>query len=135
MYKKILIAVAPEHPESVAELLAAARTLAAPDARIEALSVVQAVPTYIEIEIPKSIYEKSRKEVAAKLDNALGDADDVERLVGIGTPSKEIVSFQKSGGHDLVVMRSHGPTMKDYVLGSTASRVVRNTPCSIHIIR
>lgn len=136
MYDKILIAVDPEHPETIGQLLEAARALAAPGAKLEALSVVQAVPTYLEIDIPKSIYEKSRKEVEAKLERALGDdAGDVARLVGIGKPSKEIASFQKDGRHDLVVLRSHGPAVKDYILGSTAARVVRNVPCSVHIIR
>lgn len=135
MYSKILIAVDPEHPETGAELLEAARALAAPDARIEALSVVQAVPTYIEIEIPEAIYAKSRKEVEAKLEHILGDADDIDRRVSIGKPSSEIVSVQKEGGHDLIVLRSHNPSVKDILLGSTAGRVVRSAPCAVHVIR
>ncbi len=137
MYHKILIAVAPDHPETVAELVRAARALAAPDAAIEALSVVLAVPTYIEIEIPKSIYEKSVQEVRAKLDADLAgvEADDIRRVVKIGNPAREIESCQKEGGHDLIVLRSHRPGMQDLLMGTTAGRVVRHAPCSVHVIR
>ncbi len=137
MYHKILLAVAPDHPETVGDLVQAARALAAPDAAIEALSIVLAVPTYIELEIPKSIYEKSMKEVRARLDADLAaiEADDIRRVIRIGNPWREIEAYQAEGGHDLIVLRSHRPGMQDFFMGSTAGRVVRHAPCSVHVIR
>ena len=61
MYEKILIAIAPDYPDTIDELIDAARALASPGAEIHALSVVSAVPTYIEIHVPKSLYQDSCK--------------------------------------------------------------------------
>jgi nucleotide-binding universal stress UspA family protein len=36
---------------------------------------------------------------------------------------------------DLIVMASHGPALKDYLLGSNATHVVLHTPCSVFIVR
>jgi len=36
---------------------------------------------------------------------------------------------------DLIVIASHRPGLKDYFLGSTAGRVVRHSPCAVHVIR
>jgi nucleotide-binding universal stress UspA family protein len=36
---------------------------------------------------------------------------------------------------DLIVMGPHRPEMKDYLLGTNASRVVRHAACSVLIVR
>ena len=54
MDKKIRIAVAPGHPETIAELIRVARVLAAQGAGIESLNAVPAVPTYLEDSIRTS---------------------------------------------------------------------------------
>ncbi len=135
MYDKILIAVAPDHLETIGELVQAARALASPGAEIEAFSVVAAIPTYIEISVPKSIYKTSADKVHAALETELAGHHDVSPVVEIGKPSEEIENYQKKGGHDLIILRSHDPSIKDFLIGSTASRVVRDAPCSIHVIR
>lgn len=135
MYKKILIAVAPDHPETIAELVRVARALAAPDAEIEALSVVSAVPTYLEVSIPESVYEDACSEVKRKLEEDLSGEEDVTKTVRIGNPSGAIDAYQKDGNHDLIVLRSHSPGIQDFFLGSTAGRIVRHAPCSVHVIR
>lgn len=135
MYRRILVAVAPDHPETIDEMLQVARGLAEPGATIEALSVVSAIPTYIEVHIPKSIYQASAEEVRQKLEQGLAGQEGVERAVEVGKPSEEILAYQQRGGHDLIVLRSHNPTIGDMVLGSTAARIVRNARCSVHVIR
>lgn len=36
---------------------------------------------------------------------------------------------------DLIVLASHRPAMKDYLLGANAARVVRHAPCSVFVVR
>ena len=36
---------------------------------------------------------------------------------------------------DCVVIASHRPGLQDYLLGSTAARVVRHAACSVHVLR
>ncbi len=35
----------------------------------------------------------------------------------------------------LIVMASHRPEMKDYLLGSNAGHIVIHNPCSVYVIR
>ena len=36
---------------------------------------------------------------------------------------------------DLIVMGSHRPELRDYLLGPNAARVVRHAPCSVVVVR
>ncbi|MBJ3762145.1 universal stress protein [Maribius pontilimi] len=135
MYHRILIAVAPDHAETLDEMLPVARALRAPDGQIAAVSVVEAMPAYIEVQVPQEIYEGSRTDTHDKLAAALGDDKDVELVVEIGVPAQAILHTQKEGDFDLVILRSHRPAMRDWVLGTTAGRIIRDAPCAVHVIR
>ena len=53
-----------------------------------------------------------------------------------GVPAKEIVSFAKEEGIDLIMMGTHGWTgLSRLVLGSTAENVVRTATCPVLIVR
>src|SRR5271167_3236762 len=47
----------------------------------------------------------------------------------------EILAVAESAAADLVVVGSHRPAMKDYLLGTNASRVVRHARCSVLVAR
>ena len=60
----------------------------------------------------------------------------VETKVLLGAPSREIVSFAKSTGADLVVIGTHGRTgLRHVFLGSVAENVVRLCPCPVITLR
>jgi nucleotide-binding universal stress UspA family protein len=51
-------------------------------------------------------------------------------------PGREIAAFAKEGGHDLVVMGTHGRTgLRHLVIGSVAERVVREAHCPVLVVR
>ncbi|MEO3435330.1 universal stress protein [Inquilinus sp. CAU 1745] len=52
-----------------------------------------------------------------------------------GTIYQEIVETAEELPADLIVMTSHRPTLKDYLLGPNAARVVRHAKSSVHIVR
>lgn len=52
-----------------------------------------------------------------------------------GTVYSEIVKLAKELGIDLIVMASHRPELKDYLLGPNAARVLRHAECPVLIIR
>lgn len=52
-----------------------------------------------------------------------------------GTIYSEIVKLAKDIGIDLIVMASHRPELKDYLLGPNAARVVRHAECPVLVIR
>lgn len=56
-------------------------------------------------------------------------------IVREGSIYAEILSAARSLGVDLIVMASHRPAMKDYLIGANAARVVRHAPCSVMVVR
>ena len=52
-----------------------------------------------------------------------------------GTIYQEIVEASEKLPADLIVMASHRPTLKDYLLGPNAARVARHAKSSVHIVR
>ena len=57
-------------------------------------------------------------------------------LIGAGyTIYSEIVELAKEMDADLVVMVSHRPELKDFLLGPNAARVVRHAECPVLVIR
>ena len=47
----------------------------------------------------------------------------------------EIINAAKDLGVDLIAMASHGPLIRDYLLGSNATHVALHVPCSVLILR
>lgn len=60
---------------------------------------------------------------------------DTEVLVRHGTIYEEILEAADEVGADLIVMASHRPSLKDYLIGPNAARVVRHARCSVQIVR
>jgi nucleotide-binding universal stress UspA family protein len=59
----------------------------------------------------------------------------VETTIGQGSVYAEILRTARDSGADLIVMASHRPEMKDYLIGTNAARVVRHASCSVLVVR
>lgn len=59
----------------------------------------------------------------------------VQHIVSEGTVYQEILKVAGDIGADLIVMASHRPELKDYLLGPNAARVVRHAECSVLVVR
>ena len=69
---------------------------------------------------------EARKHVAAGVDS----------VIATGAPFTEIMRQVREGGHDLIVMGTHGRTgVLHFFLGSVAERVVRRAPCAVLTVR
>lgn len=55
--------------------------------------------------------------------------------VAVGKVYEEVLRVAEEAGSDLIVVGSHLPGLRDYLLGSNASRIVRHAPCSVHVVR
>lgn len=55
--------------------------------------------------------------------------------VGIGSAKDEILDYAQEIGADLIVVGSHHPSTSTYLLGSTASAIVRHAKTSVFVIR
>ncbi|MEW6162806.1 MAG: universal stress protein [Nitrospirota bacterium] len=87
-------------------------------------------------EMYKDIEKAAKKEIDRYGLEQLRGQKDVQHTVLKGTPHEEIVKFAKDNRIDLIIM---GSTIKKGVsrilFGSTATPVVRHSPCPVLIVR
>lgn len=77
--------------------------------------------------------EKKLEALCSEIDAEIGSC---QRKMVRGKPGTEIVRYAKDEGVDLIVMSSHGLTGFEHVLfGSTAERVLRESPCNVYIVK
>ncbi len=140
MFKNILVAVDLEDDIHIDDLLRfAADTANAQGAKVHLLHVIGAAPAVVSQFLPES-YETMASEkietdlaaLAAKVDLAEGAAASSVRFGGV---YQEILAHASKIGADLIIVTSHKPNVGDFLLGTTAARVVRHAACSVFVIR
>ena len=83
-----------------------------------------------ETEVRKGL-ERARETLAEKT----AGLDGVDARIVTGHTYRSIIDVAVSEGADCIVIGSHKPGLSDFLLGSTAARVVRHAPCSVHVHR
>ena len=140
MPRKILVPIDLEHGERVNEVLSIAADFAtADDTEVELLTVIQAGPVIVSQFLAEN-YEsmastKAEQELDALVAGMGAAADKVTTTVRFGGTYQEILAYAEKIGADLIVIGSHKPNVADYLLGSTAARVVRHAKCSVYVVR
>lgn len=141
MYKHILVPVDPDHGEVADRTVAIARRLLADPGRITVFSVIEPLPSYIAGYIREQSFEdrvrETRETTLAAL-VALMDRAGVaggEAFIEEGSPAPEILRIAAERKADAIVLGSHRPDFRDYLIGSTAARVVRHAQCTVIVER
>jgi universal stress protein F len=136
-YTKILVPIAPGYGEEAHRALEVARSLLAPEGRITVVSVIEELPAYLTVDIYYAI-DPTVRENQMKVGESIVEAftaDDVEVITRSGHPTRAILDVARKEGHDCIVIPSAQPGWEHYLLGSTASGVVRHAHCSVHVLR
>ena len=144
MYKAIMVPIDLAQVENGKVTIEVAKKLREEGTRIMLINVVQDIPAFvlaIEIsdeiaEMPDGIVEKLKKNARSVLEGmakAAGVKADVE--VRSGRPAATILAAAEEKGTDLIIIAPHQLGLKDYLLGSTAARVVRHATCSVLVVR
>jgi len=135
MYKNILIPVAPDHATSYAQAMKVARKMVDPDGQITALTVLEEIPSFVAAQVPHDVYKNRIVEAEDTLRSDLGEASDVTPVVVSGHSYRSILEYASTTGVDCIVITSHQPEFSDYLIGSTAARVVRHAKCCVVVLR
>jgi nucleotide-binding universal stress UspA family protein len=141
MYRSILVAVDLSDEASAPKPLAAAVELGrAFGARLHAVAVVRDVDAMIGTQYFPPGYawmlEEAERRLASLLRRECPEDLHVESVVTHGASIYgEILRVAAEMEADLIVMGPHRPELKDYLLGTNASRVVRHAACSVLIVR
>ena len=138
MYKNILIAVDAGEPASWADALPVAAELARCfSARLTLCSVVRDVEAELEAEWSPIGYREMLElarvrliELAATLPDLNADVE-----VGTGTICRGVLEVAERVQADLIVLASHVPELKDYLLSANAAQVARRAACSVLVVR
>ncbi len=107
------------------------------------LHVVTVIPDFglsaVGAYFPEGFADKALAKAKGDLGAFAGQnvPSDVEtrHSVGYGTVYEEILKIAKETGCDMIVIASHRPELKDYLLGPNAARVVRHAGCSVLVVR
>ncbi|MEO1681049.1 MAG: universal stress protein [Pseudomonadota bacterium] len=135
MFKSILIPVAIDHEPLIAQKIDLARKLMAPEGRITLLTVLEQIPAFAAELVTPKVENHLTDKIRAKLREAAGDAAEIDVAIAQGKAGVKIAEYADDNGTDLILVAAHHPNAMDYFLGSTAARVARRAPCSVHIMR
>jgi nucleotide-binding universal stress UspA family protein len=134
MYKKILVPMALDHGISE-QTLAIAHALMADGGEIIALHVYEAPPGSVSAYLDENVVREAFEAAEAKLKDRTKGLADVTPVMLKGHTARTIIDYSTESGVDCIVIGSHKPDLSDYLLGSTAARVVRHAPCAVHVTR
>jgi len=135
MYSTILIPVDFEHNEQSLQSLKKAEKLLG-DNEIILLHVIEEVPEYILAQIPDDIRLPKISKVTEELKELVKESGVKARVeVRKGGSYNSILESAHDNNADLIIINSHKPGFQDYLLGSTAAKVVRHAKCAVLVER
>ncbi|MBK5932584.1 nucleotide-binding universal stress UspA family protein [Rhodovulum imhoffii] len=143
MSTSILCAIDVNQLDADREVLRTAIKLARVDeARLDVITVVpdfgmSVVGGYFDKGFHDKAMAKARKMLNDFVKSEIGaDANSgVRHIIATGKAYEEILHAAHEAGSDLIVIGSHKPDLRDYLLGPNAARVVRHSDCSVYVVR
>ncbi len=134
MYSKILVALSLEHGIGP-KALDVARGLKSEGGEITALHVYEPLSDSVRAYVTKDAVTNALNEVKRKLAERVGSDSDIKSVLLEGHSGRAITDYASEIGADCIVIGSHKPGFADHLLGSTAARIVRHAPCTVHVLR
>ncbi|WP_075996482.1 universal stress protein [Salaquimonas pukyongi] len=135
MYNTIIVPIDVGHMERAESMIGTARQLG-PDAEIILANAIETMPSHIMAEIPADLISDAKNRAKEKLEGLLetaGPKASVKMLEGHAASA--ILDLAEDSNADVIVIASHKPGWQDYLIGSTAARVVRHAKCAVFVIR
>lgn len=136
MYKRIVVPIDLSQSDQGKAMVELAKKVSDPSAKIFLINVIEELPSYIVSELPSGIREKSVEDARTALEGIAKEAGLKNQVfVRTGAVSTEIIGLADEQRADLIIIASHRPGLQDYLLGSTAARVVRHSKHSVLVMR
>ena len=140
MFKKIMLAVDLADPDSWQQALPVAVDLVRQSGgSLHVVTVAPAVSSRLGAYFPedanRTIVEQTAADLRAFVAEHVPAGIHVQDIVAQGGIHHELLATADTIDADLIVMGSHRPAIRDYLLGANAAHVVRHTPRSVLIVR
>lgn len=135
MYNNILVPVSFEEDRNAIGAIEIAKVLCAEGGSITCIHVLEQLPKYATEFLPDGHVEAAKEDIVASLSVMLKGISNASVTVVHGHSARTILDHAQSDKTDLIIVASHKPGMQDYLLGSTAAKVVRHAKCAVHVLR
>ncbi|UAB91464.1 universal stress protein (plasmid) [Ruegeria sp. SCSIO 43209] len=135
MYGNILVPVSFDTDRDAQRALDVAQTLRSDGGHITLLHVIEHLPQYTSDLLPENHLDIAKTSVTDKLGPLVDGVADSKIEIVEGQSGRGILDYATNNNADCIVIASHQPGLQDYLLGSTAARVVRHANCSVHVVR
>ena len=138
MYSNILIPIDIRDEKTWRMGLPVALNLAVTtNARVHVITVI---PDYLlSGDYPNIAIDSIVSEAKSKLEEIVMQNNTANARVTLGVErggiTSEVLRVARELPAELIVMTSHRPQIKDYVMGSNAGHIVLHAPCSVHVVR
>ncbi|MEH6455281.1 MAG: universal stress protein [Cocleimonas sp.] len=137
MYNTIIVPTDFSDEESTIQSLQKAEKLS-DNGRIILLHVLENIPAHALAlaDIPTEVMQ----ELVPKTRDALKELVSMSKVKAVievrnGNSYRQIINSVEEHEADLIIINSHRPGLKDYLLGSTAAKVVRHSPSNVLVVR
>lgn len=140
MFKNLLVPLDLAHESSWRKALPMAIDQARQQgATLHVMTVIDINLDITAVTLPEGFNDQYRQATEKRLTALVkkhvpGDIQ-VKYLVREGRIYQEILKVADKIPADLIILASHRPSLKDYLLGANAARVVRHASCSVMVVR
>lgn len=140
MFKRVMTAVDLGDPESSASVIAAGLELIDDGDSLHVACVVpdygmSVVGTYFPEGHEKEAIRHALEELHKLTAEHVPSGIPVQHMIAHGNIYEEIIEAADQVDADVIVIGSHRPKLKDYLLGPNAARVVRHAVQSVLVVR
>lgn len=84
---------------------------------------------------PKDLIQQAKARIQQVVDEYVPDELPTKLLVRHGTIYKEILEAAEELDVGLIIVAAYRPSLRDFLLGTNAARVVRHAKCSVTVVR
>ena len=141
MFKSVLLPIDLSQESSWKEAIPVAVNMAKESgAKLQVLTVIPdygmaVVGSFFPADYAQNALAETEKQLAEFVSKHFAADANVEGHVKHGTIYKEIIQSADDLNCDLIVLASHRPETKDYLLGPNAARVARHAGQSVFVVR
>ena len=141
MFKNIVIPIDLADKQSIEPLLLTANTLIkAFNAKLYFVHIIpdfgtKAVEDYLPQNWAKEQKRKYEEQMRLSIEKYIAKDMIAEYYVGRGSIYDEVIQYVNKVAADLVIVSAVRPQLRDYMLGSNASKIVRHAGVSVLVVR
>lgn len=140
MYKNILVAVDLDDVTQNDNLMRVASEIArANGSEVSLLNIAAAPPPDVSQFLPEKYERIAFDRITKQLESVAANSALKGRIkdvsVRYGNVYQEILAYAEKAAIDLIIVASHRPHVSDFLLGTTAARIVRHASCSTLVVR